>query len=70
MTTLFLNKHFSCKVCTGTVVLASIIQYERLRVSVKQISAFEFYRNAIKGNDEVSYYLFKLFKFIFNKQKT
>ncbi|XP_050055179.1 presenilins-associated rhomboid-like protein, mitochondrial isoform X2 [Aphis gossypii] len=43
---------FCISVCTGTVVLASIIQYERLHVSVKQISAFEFYRNAIKGNDE------------------
>jgi len=70
MTTLFLIKHFSCKVCTGTVVLASIIQYERLLVSVKQISAFEFYRNAIKRNDEVSYYVFNPFKLIFNKQKS
>ncbi|XP_026814062.1 presenilins-associated rhomboid-like protein, mitochondrial [Rhopalosiphum maidis] len=41
---------FCISVCTGTVVLASIIQYERLRV--KQINTFEFYRYAIKKKNE------------------
>jgi len=42
---------FFFKVCTGSVILASVIQYERLRGSVKQINAFEFYRNSIRKNE-------------------
>jgi len=34
-------------------MLASIIQYERLRVSVTQFNAFEFYRNSIIRKNEV-----------------
>ncbi|XP_022176354.1 presenilins-associated rhomboid-like protein, mitochondrial [Myzus persicae] len=43
---------FCISVCTGSVVLASVIQYERLRVSVKKIDPFEFYRNSIIRKNE------------------
>ncbi|KAL4113361.1 hypothetical protein QTP88_016993 [Uroleucon formosanum] len=43
---------FCLSVCTGSIMLASVIQYERLRVSVKQINAFEFYRNSIIRKNE------------------
>ncbi|KAL5240085.1 hypothetical protein ACI65C_007495 [Semiaphis heraclei] len=42
---------FCISVCTGSIVLASVIQYERLRVNVN-VNVFEFYRNSISRKNE------------------